>query len=197
MQNFRLVVDANAKDKFKISSLLREYTENRAEIRVVGVFGLVSICLSTLTSTALIVAAVLSNEHVLFLISPALSIFFVVLAELLSTYIINLSIRLNVIEDKVNKIIGESTIVGSLFIRINEDIMEKAVGVYWKRAISIGIIVGLIPFIISLWLGSDSYFREVGPVALLVVLVYGTIAVFVVYFGYKFFVTGDWARIQL
>jgi hypothetical protein len=158
MQNFRLVVDANTKDKFKISSLLREYTENRAEIRVVGVFGLVSICLSTLTSTALIVAAVLSNEHVLFLISPALSIFFVVLAELLSTYIINLSIRLNVIEDKVNKIIGESTIVGSLFIRINEDIMEKAVGVYWKRAISIGIIVGLIPFIISLWLGKRFLF---------------------------------------
>jgi len=67
-------------DEYKMTALLREYSNQRAEIRLFEVLAIVCIVISILASSALLLAGVLSKEYILLWISPAVSIFFIILA---------------------------------------------------------------------------------------------------------------------
>jgi hypothetical protein len=103
--------NGSSNDRNKITALLREYGEQRTEIRLFEVLGIICIILSALTSSAMLMAGVISKEYILLLISPILSLFFIVLAMALGSYIMTLLLRLNDIEEKVNKLIGESMLI--------------------------------------------------------------------------------------
>ena len=94
----------------KMTALLREYSDQRAEIRLFEVLAIVCIVISILASSALLAAAVFSKEYILLLISPALSIFLIILAMALGSYVITLIMRLTDIEDKANKILKEGVL---------------------------------------------------------------------------------------
>src|SRR5437667_9931789 len=79
----------------KITVLLAEYSKLSAEIRTFGTIGIICICISVLISATMMVAAFFSNQYILFLISPALSLFFVVIPMALSGYLVNIELRLN------------------------------------------------------------------------------------------------------
>jgi hypothetical protein len=65
----------NSKDELKVNTLLREYTELRAEVRTFEVLGIVCISISILSFIAMFIAAVLSNQYILLFVSPGVSIF--------------------------------------------------------------------------------------------------------------------------
>ena len=137
-----------------MTALLREYSDQRAEIRLFEVLAIVCIVISILASSALLSAGVFSKEYILLLISPALSIFFIILAMALGSYVITLILRLTDIEDKANRILKEGVLeFSSSFLLLRPDVIEKGIGKYWTRIVWMGLATGIIPFIISVWLG--------------------------------------------
>jgi hypothetical protein len=187
--------NGSSNNRNKITALLREYGEQRTEIRLFEVLGIICIVLSALTSSAMLVAGVISKAYILLLISPTLSLFFIVLAMALGSYIITLLLRLNDIEEKVNKLMGESVLDFSLSLR--QDILEKGIGKYWFRIVWLGIAVGVVPFIISLWRGINLFSIEVGAIAWLVAAAYSAIALIILYLGYGFFIKSNWQNVKL
>ena len=59
----------------------------------------------------MMIDAVFSNQYILFLISPALSLFFAIIPMVLLSYLVQVGLRLNDIEDNVNEIIGDEPIM--------------------------------------------------------------------------------------
>jgi ABC-type transport system involved in multi-copper enzyme maturation permease subunit len=91
----------------KITLLLGEYNRLSAEIRTFAAIGIICICTSVLISATMMVAAFVSNQYILFLISPALSLFFAIIPMVLLSYLVQVGLRLNDIEDSINEIIGD------------------------------------------------------------------------------------------
>ncbi|MGA9845978.1 MAG: hypothetical protein WBP64_07605 [Nitrososphaeraceae archaeon] len=187
------------KDRLKITSLLREYSELRAEVRIFGVLGIICVSLSVLTSTTILGIALLFKERLLFFVSPAVSLFFVIVAMALSGYIITLEVRLSHIEDNVNKIIGGPPVIrwekiGGIFFRYGKDQLIKQAGKYWGTIFFIGIGAGLVPFILSLGLGIYKYSNDVGFLAWLTMvgIIYGAVAVITIYIGYWLYYKHRW-----
>jgi hypothetical protein len=187
--------NGSSNDINKITVLLREYSEQRTEIRLFEVLGIICIVLSALASSAMLVAGVFSKGYILLLISPALSLFFIILAMALGSYIITLLLKLNDIEEKVNKVMGEPMLDFSFSLR--PDILEKGIGKYWFRIVWLGIAVGIVPFIISLWRGINLFSIEVGAIAWLVAAAYSVIASITLYLGYGFFIKSNWQNVKL
>lgn len=182
-------------ERYKITALLREYADQRAEIRLFEVLGIICIALSVLTSSAMLVAGIFSNSYILLLISPALSLFFIILAMALGSYIMTLMLRLNDIEENINKVIGEHLLEFTFSLR--QDVLQKEIGKYWLKISQLGIAVGVVPFIISLWNGINLFSMQVGTIAWLVGAFYGAIAIFSLYLGYGFFIQRSWERVPI
>jgi hypothetical protein len=181
-------------DRNKITALLREYSEQRSEIRLFEVLGIICIVLSASTSSAMLVAGVFSKEYILLLISPALSLFFIILAMALGSYIMSLVLRLNDMEENINKAIGEPMLES---FSLRPDIIEKGIGKFWFRIVRLGIVVGIIPFIISLWRGISLFSSEVGAFAWFVAAAYAAIALITLYLGYGFFIKSGWQKVPI
>jgi hypothetical protein len=81
-------------DEYKMTALLREYTDQRAEIRLFEVLAIECVVISILASSALLLAGEFSKEYILLWISPAVSIFFIILAMALGSYVITLVLTL-------------------------------------------------------------------------------------------------------
>jgi hypothetical protein len=119
----------------KIIVLLREYTDQRAEIRLFEALGIICIVLSALTLSAMLVAGVSSKGYVILLISPALSLFFIIMAMALGVHAIALLLRLGDVEDNINKIVGESLLkfMDTIIYVLKPDVIEKGIGKHWKK----------------------------------------------------------------
>ena len=175
----------NSSNGFKLQAILREYSDQRAEIRLFEGLGIICIALSALTPSAMLVAGVFSKNYafLLLLISPALSLFFIIIAMALGAYVITLMLRLSDIEENINKVIGEPLLEFAFSLR--PDVLQKGIGKYWLKISQLGIVVGIVPFIISLWLGISLLSQEVGYFAWLVGDAYGAIAIITLYLGYS------------
>jgi len=146
----------------------------------------------------MMVAAFFSNQYILFLISPALSLFFAIMPMVLSSYLVQVGLRLNDIEDNVNEIIGDEPImywkkVLNYSVK-GEDEIAKKLQKYWSRAFFLGIISGAVPIIVSLWLGISWLSLKIGVVAWFVAVLYGAISITVFYLAFRFFVLHDWEK---
>ena len=184
-------------DEYKVTALLREYSDQRAEIRLFEVLAIVCIVISILASSALLLAGVLSKEYILLWISPAVSIFFIILAMALGAYVITLVMRLTDIEYKANKILKEGVLeFSSSFFLLRPDVIEKGIGKYWTRIVWMGLVTGIIPFIISVWLGITLSYLEIGPIAWLASAAYSAIAIMTIYVGYRFFLKLAYLNVQ-
>ena len=95
----------------KITVLLGEYNRLSAEIRTFGAIGIICFCISVLISVRYDGSAFFSNQYILFLISPALSLFFAIMPMGPSLTQVQVGLRLNDIEDSVNEIIGDEPIM--------------------------------------------------------------------------------------
>jgi hypothetical protein len=146
----------------------------------------------------MMVAASLSNQYILFLISPALSLFFVIIPMTLAGYLIHVGLRLNDIEDSVNEIIGgEPTMYWKRVLNYSvkeEDEITKKLEKYWNKTLFLGIIVGIIPVAFSLWLGISWLSSKVGVIAWIVAALYGAIAITALYLAFRLFVLHDWEK---
>src|SRR5437764_9321736 len=139
----------NSSNGFKLQAILREYSDLRAEIRLFEVLGIICIALSALTPSAMLVAGVFSKNYVLLLISPALSLFFIIIAMALGAYVITLMLRLSDIEENINKVIGEPIMkfTDAIIYVLRPDVLQKGIGKYWLKISRLGIVVGVVPFI--------------------------------------------------
>jgi hypothetical protein len=72
----------------KITVLLGEYNRLSAEIRTFAAIWIICICISVLISAAMMIDAFFSNQYILFLISPALSLFFAIIPMVLLSYLV-------------------------------------------------------------------------------------------------------------
>lgn len=184
---------------FKITVLLGEYNKLSAEFRTFGAIGITCICISVLISVVMMVAALFSNQYILFLISPAVSLFFVAIAMALAGYLIHVGYRLNDIEDSINEIIGgEPTMywkraIGNYLFK-GEDEITKKIGKHWHRTLLLGIITGVAPVVVSLWERINWLSSKVGLVALVVAALYAAITVTALYLAFRFFVLQDWEK---
>jgi hypothetical protein len=185
----------SSNDGLKITVLLSYYSEQRNEIRLFALLGIVCIVLSALAPSAMLVAGVFSKGYILLLISPALSIFFAILAMAIGSYQTTLILKLGDTEENVNKLIGEPFLQFSFSLR--PDVFEKRIVKYWLRIVSLGIAVGVVPFVISLWLGISLLFIQVGSITLLLAAAYVAAAVVTLYLGYNFFIKSGWQKVPL
>jgi hypothetical protein len=200
IKKYVVSVTANSDNTgFKITVLLGEYNKLSAEFRTFGTTGIICICISVLISAVMMIAAFFCNQYILFLISPALSLFFVVIPMALAGYLIHVGFRLNDIEDSINELIGgEPTMywkraIGNYLFK-GEDEITKRIGKYWRRTLLLGIITGIVPVVISLWLGINWLSSKVGLVAWIVAALYGAITVTALYLAFRFFVLQDWEK---
>jgi hypothetical protein len=182
----------------KITVLLGEYNKLSAESRTFSSIGIICLCTSVLVSVVMMVAAFFSNQYILFLISPALSLFFVTISMTLAGYLIHVGLRLNDIEDSINEIIGgEPTMYWKRVLNysvIGEDEIAKKLRKYWNRTLFLGIMVGVVPVVFSLWLGISWLSSKVGVVAWIVAALYGAIAITALYLAFRLFVLQDWEK---
>jgi hypothetical protein len=72
----------------KITVLLGEYNRLSAEIRTFAAIWIICICISVLISAAMMIDAFFSSQYILFLISPALSLFFAIIPMVLLSYLV-------------------------------------------------------------------------------------------------------------
>ena len=182
----------------KITVLLGEYNRLSAEIRTFAAIGIICICISVLISAAMMIDAFFSNQYILFLISPALSLFFAIIPMVLLSYLVQVGLRLNDIEDNVNEIIGDEPImywkkVLNYSVKGEDEVTTK-IRKYWNRTFFLGIISGVVPVAVSVWIGISWLLLKIGAVAWFVAILYGAIAITVFYLSFRFFVIHDWEK---
>jgi hypothetical protein len=76
-------------DKFKITILLKEYDRLTSDARTNWMLWVVCIAISILVFSFMLVAAVIYDKYVLLLVSPALSLFFGLMALAILGMILN------------------------------------------------------------------------------------------------------------
>lgn len=140
------------KDKFKITILLKEYNRLTSEIRTNWTLWVVCIAISILVFSLMLVAAVIYDKYVLLLVSPALSLFFGLMALALLGMILNSLLRINEIADNLNQIV-DLTVMKWESSGWVPNMMVTNVVRYVNIISFFAIIVGAAPIVISLVVG--------------------------------------------
>jgi hypothetical protein len=193
-------VSFDIKDRYKIDALLREYTEIRSEVRTFETLQVICIFISILSFATIFSTGIIFDEYILVLISPAFSIFFILIAMGILMYDTNLALRSVQIEGKLRNYLGDPTIeweqtVG-IFGLTKGGILSAKVGKYWIKFSSLAIAVGIFPVLFGLYYGFDKFFKEIGIVAWYVVIFYIIISGLTIFVGYRFY-TRDWEKVKL
>jgi hypothetical protein len=157
-------VDINNKDRLKVSALLKEYEILRADARTNWVLWVISVALSILIFVAILIVSISSNQYLLLLFSPALSLFFAMIALSLLGLLINSGIRLNKIEDSLNKILDEKLmeweLIGGVWFGVHRNVIISNVTRYVTTISFSSIAVGVAPIIVGLILGLNSFYLD-------------------------------------
>lgn len=188
-------MSVDARDRYKIDALLKEFTEIRSEVRAFEMLQLIFIAISVLTFAAMFTIGVLSYQYILIFISPAFSIFFVIVSMAILAYTTNLGLRSIQIQGGLKKIIGEpsiewESIVGP-FGPVGGNIINIQVGKYWVKFSLLALIEGVAPVIFGLSYGFEGFYDQVGNILWLIIAFYIIIASSITYIGYKFY-TRSW-----
>jgi hypothetical protein len=195
-----VVIDTReAKERFKITILLREYSELRANIRTFTRLAVTFLALSILVFAAMFMAAIVTNQPILLFVSPGLSILFILIGLSITAYITNLGLMANEIEDEMNELLGEPVMrwemtVG-VFTGYTSDLLVKRLGKIWYEMsfLAAGIAVTLV--VVSLWYGFDGFYTEIGLGAWGFLAFDIAISITTIYLGYRFF-RGSWEKVK-
>jgi hypothetical protein len=195
------IENSNSKNKFKIIALLREYREIRSEIRAIMTIEMTFLALSILIFAIMFISSTLSNQYILLFISPLLSILFLIIGMSMFAYQTNLGLLASEIEDNLNEILGASVMkyessVGILRGR-SKDFLIKRIGRFWQEMTLFGVGVGITILSASLWYGFAGFYKQVGLVASVGLLLVdiGTIITIII-LGYRFF-KGSWIKVKM
>jgi hypothetical protein len=141
-----------SRDRFKITILLKEYNRLASDARTNWVLWVVCITISILVFSIMLVAAVIYDKFVLLLVSPALSLFFGLMALALLGMILNSLLRINEIADKLNQIIDETVMKWESSGWVPNVLVTNVLR-YVNIISFFAIIVGATPIVISLGVG--------------------------------------------
>jgi hypothetical protein len=192
------VSNDRSKDELKVTALLKEYGHVRQEVRTFEVLQIMCIFLSVIIFVIMFIGGIFSGRFIFFFISPAISIFFMIIAMGMMAYINNLGIRSSQISGQLKKILEETTIdwentVG-IFGSIRETLFTKKIAKYWWQIAIIAIGLGIAPTISVMVYGFEQYVDEVGIIiAYLTLILYASTIIvgFIVFYRLE-----TWQRIK-
>jgi hypothetical protein len=195
-----VVIDTKeAKERFKVTILLREYSELRANIRTFTRLAVTFLALSILIFAAMFITAIVTDQPILLFVSPGLSILLILIGLSMTTYTTNLGLMANEIEDEMNELMGEPVMrwemtVG-VFTGYTSDLLVKRLGKIWYEMsfLAAGIAVTLV--VISLWYGFARFYTEIGLGAWGFLAFDIAISIITIYLGYRFF-RGSWEKVK-
>jgi hypothetical protein len=188
--------DSDSKNTSKMTALLTEYREIRSEIRNVMTMEMTFLVLSILIFAVMFIASTLSNQYILFFVSPLLSILFLIIGMGMFAYQTNLGLLASEVEDALNEILGESVMKRESSVGIfggrSKDFLIRRIGKFWLEMTLFGVGVGIAVVIISLVYGFYKFSKQVGPtVPISLLLVDIGIIIIIVILGYRF-LKGNW-----
>jgi hypothetical protein len=196
-------------DKFKITILLKEYDRLTSDARTNWMLWVVCIAISILVFSLMLVAAVIYDKYVLLLVSPALSLFFGLMALAILGMILGSLLRINEIADNLNQIVNQTVMKWESSGWV-PNMMVTNIGRYINIISFFAVIVGAAPIVISLgvgltWLGDDGreWFNKndlswLHPVVLWAIpLVYGLASALTIRLGIGLGVKRYWENLNL
>jgi hypothetical protein len=142
----------NNRDKFKITILLKEYSRITYDARTNWMLWVVCITLSILVFSLMLVAAVIYDKYILLLVSPALSLFFGLMALAILGMILNSLLRINEIADNLNQILDQTVMKWESSGWIPNMMVTNVVR-YVNIISFFAIVVAAAPIVISLGVG--------------------------------------------